>query len=180
MLFYIVFALVFIFTSLFLLPVNFVISYKNEIVIYFKFLFIKKKIPIDFTEKYESFSAVSEELFRIKNVTLDLYSKLHGKIKVSSAKIYATVNISHAFLYPMIFGTVSSLIGTFIGVLDSQIGVNKRKAEIRVNSAFLDTPATVFGEIVLKTSLYNVLFSSTYAIFRAIFKGGKNGRKQAK
>ena len=180
MLLYVCLIITFLFTISFLFPVYFIISYKDEISVSFQFLFVKKKIPLEIKGKNEDFPTILNELSRIKDKVFDLYSKLNGKIKIASLEIYASVNMSDAFWFPIIYGVINSTIGAFVGTLDSIIGISKNKVKIFVSSSFLDTPATIFGKIVLKTSLFHFLFASTYALFKAIFKGGKNGRKQAK
>lgn len=172
-----VIALLFI---LLILPVKLIISYNNEASVHLSFLFIKKKIPIDTPLASDGISTVLGELSKIKDIIFDLYKKLWRKLKIDRVKILASVNLKNAFFYPLIYGSVNAALGAFIGALDSGIGLSKKKTEICVNSAFLDTPAAVFCKIVLKTSLFNFLFASTYTLLRAIFKGGKNGRKQAK
>lgn len=180
MIFYVLLALASLFILLLFLPVKFVISYKDEISVSFRFLFIKKKIPIDTPWTGKSVSSVLGELSGVKDKIFDLYGKLNGKIKIAKLKIIASVNMSDAFLFPLIFGAVNGGVGAFLATLDSTIGINQKKCQASVKCANLDTPATILGEIVLKTSLLNFLFASTYTFFKAIFKGGKNGRKQAK
>jgi hypothetical protein len=148
--------------------------------LHLSFLFIKKKIPIDKPLKADGISSVIGELSRVKEIIFDLYSKLRRRLKIDGVKIYATVNLKNSFYYPLVFGAVNAALGAFIGALDASLGINKRKAKILVNSALLDTPAAIFVKITLKTSLFNFLFASTYTAVRAIFMGGKNGRKQAK
>ncbi len=128
----------------------------------------------------KGFLPIFGELSKIKDKALDLYSKLNGKIKISKLKIHALIDMGDSFLFPLLFGAINGTIGAFVCVLDSKIGVEPKKADIRVECANLDTPAMVFGEIILKASLYSFLFASTYTFFKATFKGGKNGRKQAK
>lgn len=165
---------------LLILPVKLVISYNKEASVHLSFLFIKKKIPIDKPLKVDGISSVIGELSRVKEIIFDLYSRLRRRLKIDGVKIYATVNLKNSFYYPLVFGAVNAALGAFIGALDASLGINKRKARILVNSAFLDTPAAIFVKITLKTSLFNFLLASTYTAVRAIFMGGKNGRKQAK
>ena len=176
-----IFCLIFVLASLFLLclPVEFIISYNGKARAYFRFLFIKKQIPLDIKSD-EGFLATLKEILSGKDKALDIYEKLNGKVKISRLEIEGRVDMQNAYLFPYVYAIVSSAVGAFVGVLDERIGVDKKRAKISVKCANLDTYATVFGKIILKTSLYSFLFASTYALIKAIFNGGKNGRKQAK
>lgn len=180
MIFYVLLALASLFGLLLFLPVKFIISYKDEISVSFRFLFIKKKIPIDTPWKGKSVSSFLGELSGVKDKIFDLYGKLNGKIKIARLEISASVGIGDAFFFPLIFGAVNGAVGAFLATLDSTIGINKKRCRVSVKCANLDTPAAIFGKIILKASLFNFLFASTYTFFKALFKGGKNGRKQAK
>ena len=175
------YCIIFFLASLFLLclPVEFIISYDGKARAYFRFLFIKKRIPIEIKAD-GGFLPTLNELSSSKDKVLDIYEKLNGKVKISRLEIYARIGMQNAYVFPYAYALASAFIGAFVAALDERIGINEKRAKIDIKCANLDTYATVFGKIVLKASLFNFLFASTYALFRAIFKGGKNGRKQAK
>ena len=176
------YCIIFFLASLFILlclPVYFVISYNGSGGAYFRFLFIKKRIPIEI-KAHGGFLSTLNELSSGKDKVLDIYEKLNGKVKISSLVLDACVGMQSAALFPYVYAIIASSFGAFVAALDERIGVNKNRAQISINCVNSDTYATVFGKITLRSSLFNFLFASTYALFRAIFKGGKNGRKQAK
>ena len=178
---YLLFTLLALFfvTLLFFLKLRFVITYDKDVSTRLEFLFFKKKLRIN-NSKSDGFRIFFEELTKIRQNTLDLYNKFSGKLKIKSLKINAVIASGDPYFTAILYGTFNSAIAILVGVLDSRIGIDaKKQAKINTSIDFNKQQSSLWLELILHTSLFSAFLALTYALFKMVFKGGKNGRKQA-
>ena len=180
MLYLVLFSIIFFLSLPLLLRVCYIIEFDGDLRLKIKLLFIKKTVFSK--EKIEKIdlNSITEELDTTKDILLDLYKKFKSALKLKNVYIESTVATSEPYLTAISYGTVSSIIYTFIGFLDSAFSLKEKRTRVNITPNFLDTQSTLFVNLSLYTSLFSFVILSTYAFLKNAVKGGKNGRKQAK
>lgn len=207
---YIVGAILLFLALLLSLKVNIIVSYKEELTVYLRVLFVRirlfpKKVKLREKKKrqkkkVESTAEVLPEegkkelspvkvVWEIREAVLSLADKCLGELHFKFAKLNIEVGCSDAAKTALVYGTVVQSVAYLIEILDNISNVEiSRFSKINVNSNFISQKSYADGKITLYVrvfSAFKILIHTlkTYFAYKSTkdkLSEDKNGKNNSK
>ena len=190
---YIILGIALLISVLLLLRVKVIISYDDALVVYLKFLFIKKRLlpaiekkakkkrakqkknakPSTVEEKKNDDSkkddSVVSKLWAIREILLHTIAKFLGKLHFKLIKLNIVVATDNATSTALLYGATTQGVAYLIEILDNISNVDITKnSDISIRSDFVSQRSSFEGKIVLYISVVHIIYVGIHFLKKLI------------
>ena len=190
---YIIFGIALLICLILMLRAKIIISYDEELIVYFKILFLKFRIvpakpkklkkrrrqhkksasrsdaASQSTVEAQKNDSVVSKLWAMREILLHTISKFLGKLHFKFVKLNIVVSADNAASTALLYGATVQGVAYLIEILDtiSNVDINKR-SEISVKSDFISQKSSFEGKIVLYISVFHLVYVGLHFLKKLI------------